>query len=345
MGCEATIRRVRLAKPGPPEVLEIEEVSRPEPGPGEVRIRVDAAGVNFTDVLIRMGVFAEMPELPIVPGFEVAGAVEALGPEVDPAWLGREVLGLCSYGGYAEAVVLPLGRVHERPARMSAIEGAAIPVNYLTAYLLVVRMGSLHADETVLVHSAGGGVGVAAVQLAHSVGARVIATASGHKHDFLKSLGVDACIDYTSEDFTEAVLELTGGEGVELVIDPLGGESFAKGCKVLAPTGRLGMYGMASIQMGKARNWWSSLRAAYKPWVRFTPPGLMRATKGVFGVDMSRLWGQEKRIRAWLGRLLELYEAGEIQPVIAAEMPLECAAEGQHLLEKRLNLGKVVLLP
>ncbi len=204
---------------------------------------------------------------------------------------------------------------------------------------------ALAREEGIFVGTSSGLNTVAAIQLAQRIGARVIATASGHKHDFLKSLGVDACIDYTREDFEAAVAELTRGRGVELVLDPLGGEFFAKGCRILAPTGRLGMHGLASVQTRQARGWWASLLAAWKPWVRFTPPGLMRENKGVFGVDLGGFGNDQERVSTWLRRLLERFEADELRTVISAEIPLERAAEAHHLLEDRLNLGKVVLTP
>ncbi len=316
------------------------------PGPGELRIRAEACGVNFADVLIRWGVYPEQPPLPLVPGFEVAGRVDAVGEGVDSALVGRDVLALTPYGGYAEVVCVAQHLALPRPAGMNAAEGAAFPVNYLTAHVLVERMGGLRADETVLVHSAGGGVGVAAVQLARRTGARILATASAHKHDFLKSLGVDACVDYHREDFEKRVRELTGGHGVELVLDSQGGRSFAKSCRVLAPTGRLGMFGMTASAAKKSRSWVSSLRAAWTtPWLRFTPPGLMRETKGVFGMDLSSLWRETERVRAWLAELLRAYEDGSVAPVIAAEVPFERASEAHHIIEDRRNLGKVILRP
>ena len=168
------MRQVWIPRPGPPEVLELRECADPDPGPGDVRIRVEAAGVSFGDVAGRLGIYRQMPPPPLVPGFEVAGRIDAVGDEVPPDWIGRDVLGLTQYGGYADTVCTPEFRVQPRPAGMTAQEGAALPVNYLTAYLLVERMGGLRADETVLIHGAGGGVGTACVQVARRIGARVI---------------------------------------------------------------------------------------------------------------------------------------------------------------------------
>lgn len=337
------MRQVWIARPGPPDVLEVREEADPNPGSGEVRIRVEACGVNFADVMGRLGTYPDLPPPPVVPGFEVSGRIDSVGVDADPAWLGRDVLAMVPLGGYTDCLCVSEGAILERPEGMSAVEGAAFPVNYLTAHLLVERMGALLPDETVLVHSAGGGVGTAAVQLARRIGAQVIGCASAHKHDFLKSLGVDHCIDYTQEDFEVRVRDITGGRGVELVLDPIGGRSFRKSCRCLAPTGRLGMYGMSALGTAKARGWTGSLKAAWGTWLRFTPPGLMHQNVGVFGVNLSTLGVAPQRMRAWLAELLTSYRGGAIQPVIGATFPLEQAADAHRLIEQRRNLGKVVL--
>jgi NADPH:quinone reductase-like Zn-dependent oxidoreductase len=208
-----------------------------------VRIRVEASGVNFADIMGRLGIYPDLPPMPVVPGYEVAGRIDALGAGVDAGWAGRDVFAVTRFGGYADVVCVPLAQVFSRPADMSALEGAAIPINYLTAWQLVVVMGGLKRDETVLIHSAGGGVGIAATQIAKHIGARVIGTASAAKHAELRALGVDHLIDYRTEDFETRAREITGGRGVELILDPVGGESWKKGYRLLAPTGRLGMFG------------------------------------------------------------------------------------------------------
>lgn len=340
------MRQVWIPRPGAPEVLEVREAPDPQPGPGEVRIHTEACGVNFGDVMGRQGVYKGFPELPVVPGYEVAGRVDAVGPGVPDAWVGRDVLALTRFGGYAERVCTPEVRVLERPEGMDAREGAAFPVNFLTAHLLVERMGGLRDDETVLIHGAGGGVGLAAVQLARRIGARIIGTASAAKHDYLKSAGVDVCIDYTTDDFEQRVREHTVGRGVELVLDPVGGRSFARSCRCLAPTGRLGMYGMSGVAQRKTSSWLGVLKAHWgTPWLRFTPPALMHRTVGVFGVDMGSLWGESERVGRWWRTLLDYWREGSIRPVVWATYPLEQAARAHRCLEDRANVGKVLLIP
>ncbi len=151
------MRQIWIPRPGLPEVLEIRETELPNPQPNEVRIKVEAAGINFADISGRLGIYQDLPPMPVVVGYEVGGRIDKIGDNVDPAWLGKDVLGLTQFGGYSESVCVDQQQVFQRPSGMSAIEGAALPVNYLTAYQLVCVMGGVRAGETVLIHSAGGG--------------------------------------------------------------------------------------------------------------------------------------------------------------------------------------------
>jgi NADPH:quinone reductase-like Zn-dependent oxidoreductase len=338
------MRQVWIPKAGPPEVLELREARDPIPKHGELRIRVAAAGVNFADLMGRMGMYPDLPPMPVVPGYEVAGRVDAVGDGVESDWVGRDVLALTRFGGYADAVCVPENQVSTRPESLSVEEAAAIPVNYLTAWQLLFVMGSLHPGETVLVHSAGGGVGIAAIQLAKHFGARVFGTASAGKHDRLKALGVDACIDYTREDFETRVRELTHGRGVELVLDAVGGPSFKKSYRSLAPTGRLGMFGLSAAATGKKRSLLRALGPVLQTFnLRFAPRGLMDVNKGVFGVNVGHLWDETDRVNGWMERLLALAEQGVVKPIVDRTFPLERAAEAHHYLQDRKNFGKVLL--
>jgi NADPH:quinone reductase-like Zn-dependent oxidoreductase len=340
------MRQIWIPKYGPPEVLELREGRDPLPAPGEIRVRVEAAGVNFADVMGRLGLYPDLPKLPCVPGYEVAGRVDAVGDGVGSDWVGRGVVALTRFGGYADVVCVPEARAFARPSGMTAAEGAAFPVNYLTAWQLLHVMGSLHEGETVLVHSAGGGVGIAAIQLAKRAGARVFGTASAAKHERLKALGCDACIDYTRADFQRSVRELTHGRGVELVLDAVGGRSFEKSYRCLAPTGRLGLFGLSAAATGKQRSLLRSLGPALRTLrMRFAPRTLMDENKGVFGVNVGHLWDEGDRVAAWMERLLALYAEGALRPVVDASVPFERAAEAHHRLQDRKNFGKVLLVP
>lgn len=340
------MRQIWIPKAGPPEVLALREAADPLPSPGQVRIRVAASGVNFADVVGRLGQYPDLPPMPVVPGYEVAGRVDAVGEGVDDVFVGRNVLALTRFGGYSDVLCVPEAQAHVLPPGMTAEEGAALPVNYLTAWQLVRVMGSLRAGETVLVHSAGGGVGIAATQIARHLGARVFGTASAGKHDALKSLGVDACIDYRSEDFEARVMDLTHGRGVELVLDAVGGKSFKKSYRALAPSGRLGMFGISSAATGKTPNKLSLLRTVLgMPWLQFNPVSLMNENKGAFGVNMGHLWDEVDRVNGWMESLLELFVEGAIRPIIAERFSFERAAEAHHYLQDRKNFGKVLLIP
>ena len=203
------MRQIWITRAGAPEVLQVKEAADPAPNAGEVRIRVEASGVNFADIMGRMGVYPDLPPIPVVPGYEVSGRIDAVAAGVDQSWIGQDVIAMTRFGGYADVVCVPVKQAFPRPAGLSALEGAAIPVNYFTAWQLVVVMGALKANETVLIHSVGGGVGIAATQIAKHVGARVIGTASAVKHDEMRALGVDHLIDYRTEDFETRTREIT----------------------------------------------------------------------------------------------------------------------------------------
>jgi len=340
------MKQIYIPKAGPPEVLELRETKDPEPAAGQLRIRVEATGINFADIMGRLGIYPDLPKMPVVPGYEVAGRVDAVGQGADQRWVGKDVLAMTRFGGYADVVCVPEIQVFERPTAMSAQDGAALPVNYITAFQLTVVMGSLRKGDTVLVHSAGGGVGIAATQIAKHIGARVIGTASKSKHEYLRANGVDDLIDYRTEDFEKRVLEITAGAGVELILDAVGGESFKKGYRVLAPTGRLGMFGMSSAATDKKRNVASLLKTvAGMPWLQFNPPALLNANKGVFGVNVGHMWDQSARIAGWMRELITLYAQGVLRPHVDRVFPFEDAAAAHHYIQDRKNLGKVLLAP
>jgi len=340
------MRQVWIPKAGAPEVLELREAPDPSPSPGQVRVRVEAAGVNFADIMGRLGLYPDLPPMPVVVGYEVGGRVEAVGDGVDPSWIGTDVFAMTRFGGYSDVVCVPEAQVFRRPPGMSAEDGAAIPVNYLTAWQLVVAMGGLGEGETMLVHSAGGGVGIAATQLARWRGARVIGTASASKHEFLRGIGVDHLVDYRTEDFEKRVMEITEGRGVELILDAVGGDSFKKGFRILAPTGRLGMFGMSSAAVGKQRSIVAALKTvASMPWLQFNPPALINENKGVFGVNLGHLWGEIPRISRWMDSLLSLWDQGVVRPRVDRVFPFAEAAAAHHYVQDRRNIGKVLLKP
>jgi NADPH:quinone reductase-like Zn-dependent oxidoreductase len=340
------MRQIWISKAGPPEVLVVKEAPDPHPAAGEVRVRVQASGVNFADVMGRLGLYPDLPRIPVVPGYEVAGRIDEIGEGVEASWIGREVFALTRFGGYADAICVPQTQVFPRPPNMSVQEGASIPVNYLTEWQLVVVMGALKAGETILIHSAGGGVGVAATQIAKHIGAKVIGTASAAKHGELRALGVDELIDYRNDDFEARTRQITGGRGVELILDAVGGASFKKGYRLLAPTGRLGMFGLSSAATNKTGGFLGMASAlARTPWLQFNPLSLMNANKGVFGVNLGHMWGEVERMRGWMDQLMGLWAEGAIKPKIAHVFTFDEAAAAHHFIQDRKNVGKVLLTP
>ncbi len=255
------MKQVVIVGHGGPEKLQLRESPDPEPRQGEVRIRVRASGINFADILAREGLYPDAPRPPAVVGYEVSGSVDKVGGGVDDALIGTDVVALTRFGGYSDVVTVPAKQVFEKPAMLSHEQAATIPVSYLTAWQLLVVMGSLKPGETVLIHNAGGGVGLAAIDVATHVGATIFGTASAGKHPFLTERGVHETIDYRTTDWPSEVDRLTGGKGVSLVIDPFGGRHWKKSYRALRSGGRLGMFGVsAATDFETART--ASTRAA-----------------------------------------------------------------------------------
>lgn len=336
------MRQVVITRPGPPEVLELRESPDPTPAEGDVRIRVRAAGINFADILARLGLYPDAPKPPCVVGYEVAGRIEAIGRSVTGFHEGDRVLALTRFGGYADVVTVPASQVFHFPDSLSDAEAAAVPVNYLTAALALYRMAALSPHETVLIHNAGGGVGIAATQLARLRRALVIGTASSSKHAALQRFGVDHAIDYRSADVAQAVREITKQRGVDVILDPVGGRSFVTSYRMLAPLGRLIVFGLSSAAPGQQR----SLLQAFRAWwatPRFDPLSLMNRNRGVFGLNLGHLWDERRQLAPLMEMLLAELRAARIAPVVARTFPLERAADAHRFIQSRQNIGKVVL--
>lgn len=338
------MRQLVIPKYGDVDVFKLEEKPDPQPGKDEIFIRVKASGINFADILARRGLYPDAPKLPMVVGYEVSGVVESVGEDVDGNLRGRKVLAMTKFHGYSDAVVVPTRQVFKKPDSLSFEQGAAVPVNYLTAYQLLVTMGALKKGESVLIHNAGGGVGLAALDIAKKIGAITYGTASSGKHDFLKRRGLDHAIDYRTEDWLQKLKELTGGMGVELVIDPLGGKSWKKSYKVLRATGRLGMFGISTATESGLGAKLSLLKVALQmPW--FNPVGLMSANKSAFGVNLGHMWGEAEKVSDWMQEILDGVKEGWVQPHVDKAFAFEKVGEAHAYIEARKNIGKVVLVP
>src|ERR1700760_693063 len=343
------MRAVVLTKHGGPEVLKV--LSRPDPAvrPGEVRIAVKAAGINFADTLARTGLYPDSPKVPCVVGYEVAGEVESVGPGVESITPGERVLAGTRFNGQAELVTVPEGMVYKLPERLSFEEGAAFPVNYATAQAGLVVMGGLKEGERVLIHAAAGGVGISATQIAKRIGAEVFGTASASKHGATREQGVDHAIDYRTQDFAGEVRRITGGAGIDVAFDALGPSSFRKDYRLLRPGGRLIMYGASEVQTGERRSMPTALRTLAKspfssmPWWKGL--GVMNENKGVFGLNMLSWWDAEGSLDRVIDPLLPALQSGALKPVVAAAFSFDQAPDAHRFIAERRNIGKVVLVP
>ncbi|MBL4685192.1 MAG: zinc-binding dehydrogenase [Nannocystaceae bacterium] len=336
------MRQIWISKRGAPDVLQVREAPEQPVGPNEVAIDVRAAGVNFADIMARMGLYPDAPPLPCVVGYEASGTIAEIGADVDGFAVGDRVTALTRFGGYSDRLVLPAIQVAAMPESLSFEAAAAIPVNYLTAWLMLVKLGNVGEGDRVLVHAAAGGVGQAAVQICRWRGATVIGTASKGKHERLLELGVEHVIDYRNEDFEAAVRARVGS--VDIVLDAVGGDSFAKSYRLLAPMGRLFAFGVSSIAPGRTRSLVSALVGlARMP--KFKPVQLMDDNRGVFGVNLGHLWDDVDKLRAMLGSIIECIAEGHLSPVVDRAFSFEDAGDAHAYIQGRKNFGKVVLTP
>ena len=341
---EGAMRQVVTTMNGGIEVLRVEEKPDPQPGPGEVVVAVRAAGLNFADILARQGLYPDGPRKPCVMGYEVAGLVEKVGEGVDRDLVGVAVIALTRFGGQSEKVVVQEKQLFEKPDSLTFEQAAAIPVNYLTAYALLVAMGGLRRGEAVLIHNSGGGVGLAALDIAKHIGAVTYGTASPSKHDFLRERGLDHPIDYRTQDWLPVLKKLTGDRGVELVIDPIGGSHWKKSYQALRHTGRLGMFGVSVASANGIQGKFKLLKAAVQMPL-FHPLGLLNKNRGVFGLNLGHLWHEPEKIVEWVQALMEGVQEGWIRPHVDRAFPFEQAGEAHAYIESRRNIGKVVLVP
>lgn len=341
------MRALVVRRYGPPEVLEVQQAPDPQPQPGEVLIRVKAIGVNFADLLQRMGLYPGTPKPPFVPGLEVAGVVEKAaegssqdqGENLKP---GDAVVALTDFNAYAEWVAVPAAYVYRLPAGMSFSDGAAIPSNYLTAYQAIITQGNMQPGEKILIHSAAGGVGTAAVQLARARGLFVFGSAGPAKQEYLRRIGVQHAIDYEKSDFVEVIQKYSPG-GVNMVMDPIGGKSWERSYSCLAPNGRLVAYGFSTVAGADGKqNWMRSVKALIQT-PKFNPLDLMKQGTSIIGVNLGQARSRGDHLRSELNELFRWYGEGKVKPIISKTFPLEQAAAAHQFVQQRKNTGKVIL--
>ena len=337
------MEQVWIPRIGEPSVLEVRHSPDPTPGPGEVRIRVEASGVNFADLMARTGVYPDAPPLPAVVGYEVAGTIDEIGDGVASERQGQPVVAVTPFGGYSSHVIVKDMQAVVRPVGLDASTAAAIPVTGLTAWMMCEEMARVREGDRVLVHSAGGGVGLMVLDLLRMRKAVAVGIASNHKHARLEALGYRELVDGRQQDFEVA---LADRPRFDAVLDPVGGASWKKSFALLRSGGCLVCYGFSAAVAGRRRSLWNTVRVvAGTPWFMFNPLRVINENKGVFGVNMGRLWGEEDRTARWLNRLVALQREGYLRPQVHARVPFSRAADGHRILHNRENVGKVVLVP
>jgi len=322
---------IQIEKHGDPEVLKLHSMPVPEPGPGEVLIKVAAAGVNRPDVMQRKGLYPPPPGATDVPGLEVSGTVVSVGQNVREPPINSEICALVTCGGYAEycraaaSICLPV------PEKISLVNAAGIPETFFTVWTNVFKRGQLKAQESLLVHGGSSGIGTTAIQLGKAFGATVYTTAgTSDKCEFCNNLGADAAINYREQDFSEEIKHLTEGKGVNVILDMVGGPYFPKNIRLLADEGRLVQ--IALMQGSKAE-------------VDFRSLLLKRVT--LTGSTLRPRSAEEKTkiAQALQKNVWPLLESGAIRPIIHQTFPLKQASEAHHLMESSAHIGKILLKP
>lgn len=333
------MKAVVLTKHGPPEVLQIEE--RPDPPPPkahEVTVDIAATGIAFSEVLARVGAYPPAPKPPTVLGTDIAGTVAAVGEAVETLAVGDRVFGVTRYGGYAERANTLADNLRPLPGRLTFEQGAAVPINYATAWMSLVSYGALEhqPSKRVLVHAAAGGVGIAATQVAKRYGAEVWGTASAAKHDAIRGLGVDHPIDYRTTGWEH------GLPSFDVILDPIGGSNWRTSYGLLRAGGRTVNYGASTVLDDGRRSLSGFLKAA----ARMPRRNLIKqmwASKCVMGLSMPELWDDRGSYGEFLDPLVKLIDDGTITPVIDASFGYDEAPDAHRRLAERRNIGKVVL--
>jgi NADPH:quinone reductase-like Zn-dependent oxidoreductase len=334
------MRAVVMTKHGGPEALQVQErPDPPAPGPGEVTVDVAAVGINFADVLARIGLYPAAPKPPLVLGLDIAGTVSAVGDGVQTLSLGDRVFGVSMFGGYAERTNTLAANLALLPERLTLEQGAAVPSNYSTAWQMLVSYGGiqLERDARVLVHGAAGGTGIAATQIAKRYGAEVWGTASASKHAAIREFGVDHAIDYRASGWEKGLPKFN------IVLDPIGGRNWRTSYSLLRPGGRTIVYGASAVVDNGRRSLVGFLKsAAVMPRTNLIKQ--MFASKCVMGLSMYDLWEDRGSFTPWLKPLLELIEDETINPVVDSTFVFDKAPDAHRRMTDRKNIGKVVLV-
>jgi synaptic vesicle membrane protein VAT-1 len=343
------VKLISIAKPGSFDRLRLIDAPDPKPGPGEVRVATRAVGVNFADVVIRLGLYASAKKYvgwPITPGFEVAGEVAELGEGVADLRVGDRVFGLTRFGGYASQVCVPRAQLFPVPRAWSYAEAATFPTVHLTAYYALRQVLRTRPGERVLVHSAAGGVGLAALQMARADGLSSIAlVGASHKRDVALAYGATDVIDKSTQALWPEVERVAPG-GLHYVLESNGAETLRQSYAHLRPTGRLIVYGFSSmLSRGRGRPNWLKLAWDYLRTPRFHPLELVDANKGVIAFNLSYLFEEQGLLSEAMARMLSEVESGALRPLPVTEFSLAEAARAHAALQGGATVGKLALVP
>lgn len=336
-----TAKRVVITKAGGVSAITTQSMELPMPSQGEVRIKVAYAGINFADLLMRMGFYQPRPPFPFTPGYEVSGVVDALGENVSGLEVGQKVVAAMQRGGQASFVVAPIDRVIPLPEGFSLKAAASTPVTYMTAHHMLHHLGHLRPEDKVLIHGGAGGVGTAALQLCKWAGVKQVwATSSKPKHHIIKQYDARP-IDRHNEDFEAIIKSETNGTGVDHILDPIGGDHLRRSLSCLAEGGRLYTYGLsAAAPTGKR----SILKAffALRKSPKFDPLRLMNRNRAVFGVHMGT-WSNEAVMHKQLARIVEGIQSGHLEPIVDRIFDAENIRDAHQYIHDAKNIGKVLL--
>ncbi len=337
------MKAVVLTKTGNSEkAFEIRDVDQPKPKSGEVLIKVEGFGLNFADVMARLGLYKAAPPLPSILGYDVVGTVVELGQGVSNLKVGQRVLALTRFGGYAEYAVTDAKGVIPISDHMPVGEAVAMATQYCTAYYCTHEVMNLHKGDHVLIHAAAGGVGIGLVQLAKYKGCKTFGTASTKKIDFLKEQGVDYPIDYTKKDFEKVIIEKIGEKKLDAVFDSIGGKSVKKGFNLLGTTGRIVCYGASTMSDTKG-NIFKKLKIA-RGFGKYSPISLIGGSKSVIGVNMLPIADNKPDIyQSCLHNLMDLYNQKIIKPYVGGDFKVNDIAKAHQFLESRDSIGKIVV--
>lgn len=339
------MRCVTLTAFGGVKMMKVQMRPEAKPIEGEVLIRVKACGINFTDLMARQGAIDNPPKIPFTMGFECAGEIEALGENASKFAIGDRVLAVTDYKAWAETVAVSEQFVYKIPTGMSFNEAAAIFMNYVTAYILLFDLGNLRKDQSVLVHSAGGGVGLAVAQLSKTVtGTSVFGTASLNKHEVIKTL-VDHVYDHVA-DYSQEIRKVSP-EGVDIVLDSLCGEDTNKGIGILKPLGKYILFGSSNVVTGETKSFFSFAKSWWQM-DKISPIRLYDENKTIAGFHLRQLIFKQNRheyVKNIVETLFRLYNEGKIKPVVDSCWAFEDISEAMQKMHDRQNVGKLLLIP